>query len=67
MLQMILVACQLANPSACKETTLSGPEGVTTFQCMVGAQSEIAKWANEHPGWKVTGWKCTRPGIFAKA
>ncbi|WP_245841024.1 hypothetical protein [Puniceibacterium sediminis] len=31
---------------------------ITPMTCMMGAQPELAKWANEHPNWQVARWKC---------
>ena len=33
-------------------------EQMSPMTCMMQAQPELAKWANEHPKWQVSKWKC---------
>ena len=33
-------------------------ENVTPMQCMMQAQTELAKWFSEHPGLRVARYKC---------
>lgn len=42
-------------------------EAVTPQQCMMYGQSEIAKWVEGHPKWKIAKWRCGRAREIAKA
>lgn len=75
MLEMFALVCGLAVP--CKEIALqlssdTRENGVTELMCgmglMAGAQQEIAKWLEAHPGYTWgKRYGCHRSGQFAKA
>jgi hypothetical protein len=47
-------------PNACQDHELSfsaEAENVTPMQCMMQAQTELAKWFSEHPGLRVARYK----------
>lgn len=68
MIEIVLSVCLVANPGSCKDVNLTYmAESVTPYQCMVYGQSEIAKWVNVHPKWKVQRWKCGVAREYAKA
>lgn len=66
MLEIIFTACLIALPGRCAEHSLSYSE-MNELQCMSASQSELAKWQDVHPGWRVTRWGCRRAGMTAKA
>lgn len=60
-IKLAFVACSIANPNACQDHALSfsaEAENVTPMQCMMQAQTELAKWFSEHPGLRVARYKC---------
>lgn len=69
MIEIVLSVCMLADPNRCKDVHLSYmSEGdVTPQQCMLYGQSEISKWAEGNPNWKLHKWPCGKPRMFGKA
>jgi hypothetical protein len=67
MIELLLSVCLSTEPNSCKDVALSyAAENLTPFQCMMGAQPEIAKWADAHPKWTVKRWTCQPAGQIAK-
>lgn len=61
MIELIFVACLIANPSACEEKTLSYVQegtGDRSAACLVRAQPELAAWAGTHPAFHIVSWRC---------
>ena len=57
MIELIFVACLAASPEDCEEKALVYVD-VTPQACMMGAQPQLARWAETHPGWTIGRWKC---------
>lgn len=61
MIHIVASICLIAAPSPCKDLVLP-VEGVyasmTPYQCMHMGQTELAKWFEEHPGYRVERFKC---------
>jgi len=34
--------------------------GLPQIACAIHAQQVAAEWVAEHPGWRVSGWRCRR-------
>jgi len=66
MIELVLLACLVSNPSSCQDVGVVYAENLTPMQCMMQAPPQMAKWVGEHPGWKITKWTCRRPGRYAK-
>lgn len=67
MLELVVSVCLLDDPARCKDVSLAyADETLTPMQCMMGAQSEIAKWAEGHPKWVAKRWSCRPAGRIAK-
>jgi len=62
MLSIILSACLANDPNVCKEYRISIDSNLDTMQCVVNAPPFFARWAEEHPGWKITRWRCATSG-----
>lgn len=58
MIELIFIACLNANSTHCEERSMVFAEQMSPMTCMMQAQPELAKWANEHPKWQVSKWKC---------
>ncbi len=68
MIEIIVSVCLIQNPTACKDVNLNFmADHVTMRQCMLFGQSEIAKWVNGHPKWRVQRWRCGVAKQVAKA
>ncbi|AZO29006.1 MULTISPECIES: hypothetical protein [unclassified Mesorhizobium] len=61
MVDLVLTVCLSANPGDCQDEHLYFESRGSLFQCMMLAPSEIAKWSQEHPTFKVRRWKCAFP------
>ncbi len=67
MIEIVLSVCLLANPSDCKEISLAQMgEKVTPYVCMFRGQVAASRWAEQHPNYKISKWKCGAAREFAK-
>ncbi len=67
MIELVVSVCLISAPEKCKDVSLVYiGESVTTLQCVMGAQPEIAKWMEGHPKWQLRGWRCHPAGQIAK-
>ena len=57
MIELAFIACMSAAPASCEERALHFSD-VTLMACNYGAQPQLAKWVNEHPGWRIQRWTC---------
>jgi hypothetical protein len=57
MIELIFVACLVSAPEQCENKALQFTD-ITPMACMMGAQPQLAQWANQHPKWRVASWKC---------
>lgn len=68
MIEIVLSVCFIQDPARCQDVRLSYmAQSVTPHQCMMYGQSEIAKWLEGHPKWKVSRWRCGTARQMAKA
>jgi hypothetical protein len=61
LVDLILLACALANPSSCHEYHLLFQTSGSLQSCMMQAQPYLAQWVGEHPAYQVTRWRCAWP------
>jgi hypothetical protein len=57
MIELVFVVCLSADPTTCERRALQFTD-VSTTTCALGAQPELARWAGEHPGWRIQRWTC---------
>ena len=58
-MELILIACLLASPNACREERVRvSMEPITGQACMMNAPPLIAQWAEMRPAWRVARWRC---------
>lgn len=63
MIEVIFVVCMIERPLQCRDVYLNfEAENVTPHQCMSYGQQEMAKWIMDHPGFRITKWRCGRAG-----
>lgn len=61
--ELVLTVCTLAQPVSCDEKKLVfSSETGSLMGCMMQAQPFIAQWSGEHPGLRVSRWRCVTPG-----
>ncbi|RFC63012.1 hypothetical protein DYI37_13785 [Fulvimarina endophytica] len=61
LVDLILTVCMISNPQSCKEERLSFEARSSLAQCVMLSTPYVAKWAGDHPKWKVRSWKCGWP------
>jgi hypothetical protein len=57
MIELAFVACLNTSPTSCDDKALQFMD-VSMMSCIMGAQPQLAKWVNEHPGWEIHRWTC---------
>ena len=62
MVELILTVCALNAPDQCREQRLQFASQGSLMQCMMQAPPYVAAWSGEHPGSRVTRWRCAYPG-----
>ena len=61
MIELLFVACLIGEPETCEEKSLVFAEGLSRMACMSAAQPQLARWAIDHPGWRIAEWSCRTP------
>lgn len=57
MTELLFVVCLAAMPAQCQQRGLLYTD-ITQFQCLLGAQPELAKWVAAHPNQQIKSWSC---------
>lgn len=57
MIELVFTVCLGLTQSTCEERSLIYTD-ITPLTCVMGAQPELAKWAETHPNWRVSRWQC---------
>ncbi|SNX69123.1 hypothetical protein SAMN05878503_103110 [Cereibacter ovatus] len=57
MIELAFIACLSAAPDACEQRSLYYSD-ISPMTCVMGAQPELAKWADAHPRYRITRWSC---------
>ena len=58
MIAIIISACLISDPSVCKDYKIPLMMDVDSRLCLMHAPPHFGKWSNEHPGWRITKWRC---------
>jgi len=58
MLAIIISACLISDPAVCKDYKIPLLSGIDPTRCALYAPAHFGKWSNEHPGWRITKWRC---------
>lgn len=62
-MEIVLFVCLISDPRQCTQQRL--PEILETnnpYQCSAVSPLYAARWAGEHPGWKIVRWRCGPAG-----
>jgi hypothetical protein len=62
LVDLVLVACTLVSPGACREYHLMFQTSGSLRSCTMQAQPYLAQWVGEHPNFRVARWHCAWPG-----
>ena len=65
MIELVATICLVIG--GCKDVSLNVSDRMTPMQCLLTSQIEVAKWLEEHPGWRVAKLTCGRVGRYARA
>jgi hypothetical protein len=61
LVDLVLLACSLVNPDACREHHLMFQSAGSLRSCTMQAQPYLAQWVGEHPNLRVVRWHCAWP------
>lgn len=67
MIELLFVACLSGEPQSCRDRSMVFTSDIGLMGCMMGAQAQLAKWAQSHPGQSISGWKCRMAGVDGRA
>jgi hypothetical protein len=62
LVELVVLACTLASPGACREYHLMVQSAGSLRACMMQAQPYLAQWIGDHPNLRVARWRCAWPG-----
>ena len=62
LVDLVVLACMLANPGTCREYHLPFQSSGSVRACSMQAQPYLAQWIGEHPYLRVARWHCEWPG-----
>lgn len=58
MIAIVISACLISDPEVCKDYRIPLSIDVDSISCALHAPPHFAKWAEEHPQWKIVRWGC---------
>lgn len=61
MIELAFIACLGTAPAACEDRAMLFTD-MTVAACLSGAQPQLARWASEHPRWRIRRWSCRPAG-----
>jgi hypothetical protein len=61
MVELIVIACLVAEPARCEEFHVPFHDQVHMVQCVWQSQIFAARWSQEHPGWIIKKVTCGLP------
>ncbi|GLS32413.1 hypothetical protein SAMN04488498_11792 [Mesorhizobium albiziae] len=57
MIELVIAACLATGE--CQESRMTyAASDVSLMTCMIAGQAEIARWQQQHPGWRIKRWRC---------
>jgi hypothetical protein len=66
MIELVLTVCALSHPELCQDQRIPFEADISLWQCAKNAPPQIARWAVDHPDWRVASWRCDYPGKHKK-
>jgi hypothetical protein len=64
MIELVFVACLIAEPARCEQRAIPALLDVTEQQCMSVSQQLLAAWAGRNDGYRVRSWTCREVGGY---
>ena len=66
LLEISFLACSLLAGQSCKDVHIPLHPQVSSMQCMLFGQQELAKWVESNPNWSIPkGYTCSKVGSVA--
>ena len=59
LIALTLTVCLIAAPDKCEKREIAAPFPLVTA-CLMGAQTEAARWIAVHPAYQLAAWRCGR-------
>jgi hypothetical protein len=68
MIELIVLACLISDPSRCQDVALKYSHEATSMrECAMSSQIETARWSGDNPDWQIKRMSCVRPTQSAQA
>jgi hypothetical protein len=61
MIELVLLACLLKEPSRCEQHYVPTAETTGMMACVLSGQFQLVQWREQHPGWVIRRWTCGAP------
>jgi hypothetical protein len=61
MVELVLFACLLKEPTRCETFHLPFEQEMHMVQCMWQSQLQAAQWSGDHPDWTIRKLSCEMP------
>jgi hypothetical protein len=62
MVELIVLACLMADPKHCEEFHMPFLQSMAVSECVSKPPTlEVVRWATEHPSWTIKKWTCGPP------
>ena len=58
MLTLVFTICLFDDPKSCEQREMIVHEPISAMACLMSAPSELARWRETHPNWRIARWKC---------
>lgn len=58
MIEIVFVACLIGAPDQCSERHMPPFIDISVMQCVMGAQTHLAQWAERNPEYRIVRWQC---------
>lgn len=58
MIQLVIVYCLIAHSETCVEARPAFEQPLTPMSCMMNAQFVAQQYVDQHPQWRLAGWRC---------
>ena len=55
---LLFTVCLISNPDDCQNRDMLILEPITPMACVMNAPSELARWREMHPKWRIARWRC---------
>lgn len=61
MISLIFIVCLVSDANKCEKKEINFVETLSSMQCLLNSQIELAKWIEEHPHYFIKKVTCGKP------